>query len=153
MLYAFFIQSLRLAFWLAAFFNKKAQKWIAGRRDWRTRYRADFQKKSRVLWVHAASLGEFEQGRQLIEDFREKFAGGQIVLTFFSPSGYEVRKNYPHADFVCYLPADTRRNARDFLDLIRPDAAIFVKYEFWAHVLFELRRRQTPTLPVSGLFW
>lgn len=150
--YELFIRLLTTGIRLAAVFQSKARRWVLGRRHWRTRYRAAFQKKGRVLWVHAASLGEFEQGRPLIESFREAFPGWQIVLTFFSPSGYEIRKNYPHADFVCYLPADTRRNARDFIDLIRPDAAVFVKYEFWANYLLELKRRATPTLLVSALF-
>lgn len=137
---------------LAALFHPKARRWVEGRQHWRARYARAFEKKSRVLWVHAASLGEFEQGRPVIEAFRERFPGWQIVLTFFSPSGYDIRKNYPLADFVCYLPADTRRNARDFLDLIQPDAAVFVKYEFWAGYLSELKRRRTPTLLVSALF-
>lgn len=140
------------ALYLASMFHSKAKKWVDGRKGWRTRYRNSFQKKGRLLWVHAASLGEFEQGRPVIEAFREHFPDWQILLTFFSPSGYEIRKNYPHADLVCYLPADTRRNARDFLDLFRPDAAIFVKYEFWANYLYELKDRNTPTLLVSALF-
>lgn len=151
-LYEWFIRLMTSGLRLAALFHPKARKWVNGRQDWRRRYTASFQKKGRVLWVHAASLGEFEQGRPVIESFREKFPGWQIVLSFFSPSGYEIRKNYPRADFVCYLPADTRRNARDFLDLIRPDAAVFVKYEFWANYLSELKRRDTPTLLVSALF-
>ncbi len=146
---------IRLFAWglqLAALVHPKARLWVAGRRHWRSHYPASFKKKGLVLWVHAASLGEFEQGRPVIEAFRPVFPDWQIVLTFFSPSGYEIRKNYPHADFICYLPADTRRNARDFLDLIRPDAAIFIKYEFWANYLFELKRRDIPTLSVSTLF-
>lgn len=137
---------------VAALFHPKAHKWVAGRRDWRTRYAAAFEKKGPVLWVHVSSLGEFEQGRPVIEGVRGKFPDWHIVLTFFSPSGYEIRKNYPHADFIAYLPVDTRHNARDFLDLIRPDAAIFVKYDFWANVLFELQRRRIPTILVSALF-
>jgi len=137
---------------VAALFHPKAQKWVAGRRDWRARVSATFEKKSRVLWVHVSSLGEFEQGRPVIEAFRERFPDWQIVLTFFSPSGYEIRKNYPLANLVCYLPADTRRNARDFLDRIQPDATIFVKYDFWANYLFELKKRTVPTLLVSALF-
>ena len=137
---------------VAALFLPKARKWVAGRRDWRKRYSADFQKKSRVLWVHAASLGEFEQGRPVIEAFRKQFPDWQVVLTFFSPSGYEIRRNYPQADFVSYLPADTPGNATDFLNIIQPDAAIFVKYEFWFNYLTALRERGTPTLLVSALF-
>lgn len=151
-LYEWFIRLMTSGLHLAAFFHPKAQKWVNGRQNWRNRYATEFSKKGRVLWIHAASLGEFEQGRPLIETFRERFPDWQIVLSFFSPSGYEIRKRYPQADFVCYLPADTRRNARDFLDLIRPDAAVFVKYEFWANYLSELKRRDTPTLLVSALF-
>ena len=141
---------------LAALFNHKARLWVMGRKRWRERlvlepfivHRSSFK----ILWIHAASLGEFEQGRPIIEAFRERFPHWKIVLTFFSPSGYEIRKNYPHADLVCYLPADTRQNAPDFLNLIQPDLAIFIKYEFWANYLFELKKRDVPTLLVSALF-
>jgi 3-deoxy-D-manno-octulosonic-acid transferase len=143
---------------IAAFFYPKARLWIEGRRRWRHRYGeasahwaiAGF--RPRVVWIHAASLGEFEQGRPVAEAIRGQFPDWKIVLTFFSPSGYEVRKNYPHADLVCYLPADTCRNAADFLQIIRPDIAIFIKYEFWANYLFELKKREIPTLLVSALF-
>lgn len=151
-MYDLVIHLFTLGLRIAALFHPKAKKWVDGRRNWRQRCRDGFQKKGRVLWVHAASLGEFEQGRPLIEGFRETFPGWQIVLSFFSPSGYEIRKNYPEADFICYLPADTRSNARDFLDLIRPDAAVFIKYEFWANYLRALKKRRTPTLLVSALF-
>ena len=151
-LYSFAIHAFTFGLHLAAFLHPKARKWVAGRHDWRRRYRQEFQKKGRVLWVHAASLGEFEQGRPIIEAYRQQFPDWQVVLTFFSPSGYEVRRHYPQADFVAYLPADTRRNASDFLDIIQPDAAIFVKYEFWFNYLRALQRRGTPTLLVSALF-
>lgn len=150
--YELLIRFLTLGIRAAAFFHPKARRWVLGRRDWRSRYAMAFQKKGPVLWVHAASLGEFEQGRPLIEAVRTSFPGWQIVLTFFSPSGYEIRKNYPQADFIGYLPADTGRNARDFLELIQPDVAIFVKYEFWANYLLALKHRSTPTLLVSALF-
>lgn len=152
MLYNLAIQLMRFALRLAAIFHPKAYAWVSGRRNWRAHYEATFRKSGKVLWVHVASLGEFEQGRPIIEAFRETHPDWQIVLSFFSPSGFSVRKNYPHVDFVCYLPADTRRNARDFLDIIQPDLVIFVKYEFWANMLFELKRRATPTLLVSALF-
>ncbi len=100
--------------------------------------------------MHVSSLGEFEQGRPIMEQFRAEFPNWRIVLTFFSPSGFEIRKNYANADVVCYLPADTPRNARDFLRRLVPDAAIFVKYDFWANYLFHLA--PTPTLLVSALF-
>ena len=106
----------------------------------------------RCIWFHAASLGEFEQGRPLIEKIKAQDPQCKILLTFFSPSGYEVRKNYPLADVVCYLPFDTRRRVREFLDLAQPSVAIFIKYEFWANYLFELKRREIPTYIISAIF-
>lgn len=104
------------------------------------------------VWIHAASLGEFEQGRPLIERIRAEKPGYKVLLTFFSPSGYEVRKNYPGADVVAYLPMDTPRNVRRFLNIVRPDMAIFVKYEFWGNYLRALRRRNIPTYIISAIF-
>ena len=106
----------------------------------------------RCIWFHAASLGEFEQGRPLIEKIKAQDPQCKILLTFFSPSGYEVRKNYPLADVICYLPFDTRRRVREFLDLAQPSVAIFIKYEFWANYLFELKRREIPTYIISAIF-
>jgi 3-deoxy-D-manno-octulosonic-acid transferase len=139
---------------LAARVHPKARLWVAGRRHWRQALRQRWRPTpaDRVLWVHAASLGEFEQGRPLIEAFRAAFPDWKIALTFFSPSGYLIRKDYPGADWVGYLPADTPENARDFLDILRPDFAVFIKYEFWANYLFALRNRNTPTLLISALF-
>jgi len=157
---ALFFYSLAIRFyaagiWLAAPFHHKARLWVKGRRNWRSQFEGptfDRFLSSKVLWIHAASLGEFEQGRPIMEAVRVQFPEWKIVLSFFSPSGFEVRKNYPYADVVCYLPMDTHRNAADFLDRIKPDAAIFVKYEFWAHYLFALKKRSIPTLLVSALF-
>jgi len=160
-LYTLAIHLLTAGIRVAALFHPKAKQWVAGRRHWRSKLAPSTVSSQRstvngqqptVVWLHAASLGEFEQGRPIIESLRERHPDWRIVLTFFSPSGYEVRKNYPHADLVCYLPADTPRNAADFLEKIRPDVAIFVKYEFWANYLFELKKRGTPTLLVSALF-
>lgn len=138
---------------LGAWFSPKARLWVEGRKRWRSRYAKKLgEKKKSRIWVHAASLGEFEQGRPFIETFREKHPDWEIVLTFFSPSGYEIRKNYPLADHVLYLPADTPANARDFVQLVKPDVAVFVKYEFWANCLFELHQRRTTTLLLSALF-
>jgi 3-deoxy-D-manno-octulosonic-acid transferase len=164
LIYDFVIRLLTLGIQMAAFFHPKAKRWVQGRKDWRRRLKTAFAAlvqspneaqsplRKPVLWLHAASLGEFEQGRPILESFRSAFPDWKIVLTFFSPSGYEVRKNYPHADLICYLPADTRSNARDFLQIIQPDVAIFVKYEFWGNYLFELKKRKTTTLLVSALF-
>jgi 3-deoxy-D-manno-octulosonic-acid transferase len=105
-----------------------------------------------VVWMHCASLGEFEQGRPLIDAIRRDHPGYRILLTFFSPSGYEVRKRYPGADHVCYLPLDTARNAAKFLAIVRPVLAIFVKYEHWHHFLAGLQERGIPTMLVSAIF-
>ncbi len=151
-LYNLGIKTYTLLINLAALASPKAKQWITGRKNWRNRYQAAFQPTTKVLWVHVASLGEFEQGRPVIEAFKQQYPHWQIVLSFFSPSGYEIRKDYPLANFVCYLPADTPQNAKDFLAIIQPDLAIFVKYEFWANYLFELKCRNTPTLLVAALF-
>lgn len=153
--YSLAIRLYAAGIWLAAPFHHKARLWVQGRRNWRSQFEGlsfDRVLSPKVLWIHAASLGEFEQGRPIMEAVRVQFPEWKIVLSFFSPSGFEVRKNYPYADVVCYLPMDTHRNAADFLDRIKPDAAIFVKYEFWAHYLFALKKRSIPTLLVSALF-
>ncbi len=138
----------------AAFGHRKAKLMEEGRKNW-SALLADKMlplKGQKVIWFHAASLGEFEQGRPLIEALHEKYPEYRVVQTFFSPSGYEVRKNYKGADVICYLPYDTPSNCRRFLDLVHPDIAIFVKYEFWGHILQELKRRAVPTYLVSGIF-
>lgn len=108
--------------------------------------------RGRVVWLHAASLGEFEQGRPIIERIKADSPETIVVLTFFSPSGYEIRKDYPSADYIFYLPSDTPKNVRRFLDAVHPDVAIFIKYEFWLNYLGELRHRQIPTYLVSAIF-
>jgi len=138
-----------IGIWLAAPFVPKARKWVQGRKNWRDAL-ASFSPGEQTVWIHAASLGEFEQGRPIIEEIRADFPGTKIVLSFFSPSGYEVRKNYPHADRVVYLPADSPANARTFLDHVKPTLAIFIKYELWYYYLAELARRKVPALLVSA---
>lgn len=138
---------------LAALAGKtKAKKWLAGRQHWQEKMRTMGVGTAPVVWVHAASLGEFEQGRPVLEAIREQWPEYKILLTFFSPSGYEVRKDYPGADYICYLPLDTRGNARKFLEIAQPALAIFIKYEFWYHYLTELYKRKVPTLLISGIF-
>ena len=134
------------AVWLASFFNRKASLWITGRKA-----RA-FLRFPGSIWFHFASLGEFEQGRPVLEALREKYPENKIVITFFSPSGYEVRKNTPLADAVYYLPLDTRRNARRFIDAVQPRMAIFTKYEYWYHFLHEAKLRAIPVYMVSSIF-
>ena len=113
---------------------------------------SDFTSEDKVVWFHAASLGEFEQGRPIIERIKQEFPSYKILLTFFSPSGYEVRKDYELADVVCYLPMDSKKNVRRFLDIVNPMLAVFIKYEFWPNYLKELHQRKTPTILVSGIF-
>jgi 3-deoxy-D-manno-octulosonic-acid transferase len=134
---------------LAAFTgNAKARLWLEGRQNWREKMRVD----AGVIWIHAASLGEFEQGRPVLEAIHNKYPGSRIVLTFFSPSGYEVRKNYPVADHIFYLPLDTKQNAKDFIAILQPKLAIFIKYEFWYHYLTALYKSNIPVLLISGIF-
>lgn len=130
----------------------KARLWYEGRKDLFCRMAEVIDPAARVVWIHVASLGEFEQGRPIIEQIRKTHPEYKILLTFFSPSGYEIRKNYKGVDYVFYLPIDTPRNARRFLDIAHPEIAIFVKYEFWLNLLSELRRRQTRTYIVSAIF-
>lgn len=134
-------------------FYPKAKLWCIGRKGWEQRLsQAMAQLKSNPVWIHCSSLGEFEQGRPIIEAIKERNPQQPIVLTFFSPSGYEIRKNYPLADYVCYLPIDTRRNAARFLSLVKPKVAVFVKYEFWYHYLNTLKRNNIATYVVSAIF-
>lgn len=132
--------------------KEKARLWKNGRLHWAARMREAIPAGTPIIWVHAASLGEFEQGRPVLEALRKKHPAYKILLTFFSPSGYEVRKDYPGADFIFYLPLDTKANARTFLDIVQPSLVLFIKYEFWYHFLTALYIRKIPTLLVSGIF-
>lgn len=109
-------------------------------------------KEDRVIWFHAASLGEFEQGRPVIEAVKNEHPTHKILVTFFSPSGYEVQKDYETADVICYLPFDTKRNVRKFVKMVSPELAVFIKYEFWPNLLKELRSQSIPTILISGIF-
>lgn len=130
----------------------KAAKMLAGQAETFSRLETGIDPSEKYLWVHAASLGEFEQGRPFIEKVRREMPHLKILLTFFSPSGYEVRKNYAGADLVVYLPFDTPENASAFLERVPLVAAVFVKYEFWRNYLSELRRRKVPTFLISSIF-
>ena len=141
-----------LAVRLVAPFNKKAKKMLAGHRETFSRLKKQLDPHASYIWFHAASLGEFEQGRPLIEKIRVEKPEYKILLTFFSPSGYEVRKNYSGADIVCYLPFDHCWNARKFLRLVKPSMAIFIKYEFWMNYLNQLKRLHIPTYIISAVF-
>lgn len=151
-LYNIFIALYALLVRVVALWYPKARLWSDGRRDIRTVITKHIGKGDKVVWIHAASLGEFEQGRPVIESVRERYPHYKILLTFYSPSGYEVRKRYAGADCVAYLPVDTRAKVREFLDLVAPEVAIFVKYEFWLNMLEELKRRDVRTFLVSAIF-
>ncbi len=152
---------------VAALFNPKAKKWVAGRKglfavgqldSWTVEQTtpdcptAQLPNCPTVAWFHCASLGEFEQGRPVIEAFRKARPDWKIVLTFFSPSGYEIRKNYDGADYICYLPLDTPRNAGKFIQLVSPSLVVFVKYEFWFRYLDLLYKEKIPVYVISTIF-
>jgi 3-deoxy-D-manno-octulosonic-acid transferase len=133
-------------------FHHKARLWIKGRLGWRSRLQGWCEQGGQVIWVHAASLGEFEQGRPLIDEIKSKHPGYRLLLTFYSPSGFEIRKNYPGADHVMYLPLDTPYNARRFVKLVNPAAVIFIKYEFWRFYLRQLWVSKHPVYLISAIF-
>jgi len=152
-LYNLSIYILGIGSRFAGFFDPKAKAFVTGRKTvFKTLATELGANRSPVIWVHCASLGEFEQGRPIIEKVKEEFPEYKIVLTFFSPSGYEVRKNYSHADVVSYLPLDTAKNARKFLSIVKPDAAIFVKYEFWHHYASAMKKKGIPLISISSIF-
>ncbi len=133
-------------------FNEKARFFVRGRKNWKKNLAQKIDVNSKYIWFHCASLGEFEQGRPVIEELKEQFPHYKIVLTFFSPSGYEIRKNYALADVVAYLPMDTKQNAKTFLDIVNPEKAFFVKYEFWHFYISELKKREIPLYIISAIF-
>lgn len=151
-LYNLGIHFYHFLIWVASSRNPKARKWLSGRRNLFDRLQKDLIPGEPLLWFHVSSLGEFEQARPVIEGVKKDFTGYKILLTFFSPSGYELKKDYPLADYVYYLPLDTRRNASRFLDIVKPEKAFFVKYEFWFNYLTELKKRKIPTYIFSALF-
>lgn len=137
---------------IASLFNEKVRKMWRGEREAFKILRQKVDPNAKYIWFHAASLGEFEQGRPLMERIRKDYPQYKILLTFYSPSGYEVRKNYEGAEIICYMPVDTRLNAIRFLRLVRPVMAFFIKYEFWSNFLHILKHRNIPTYSVSSIF-
>ncbi|MGA3014102.1 MAG: glycosyltransferase N-terminal domain-containing protein [Bacteroidales bacterium] len=147
----FYVAGIRAA----SLVNKKAKRWVSGRKDILKKIEkalAEDGDKKKTAWFHCASLGEFEQGRPLIEEFRETFPDYLIFLTFFSPSGYEIRKNYTGADHVFYLPEDFRGKAGKFIKILAPDVVFFIKYEYWYNYLYILKKKGIPTYIVSAIF-
>jgi len=137
---------------IVAPFNEKAALWIKGRKGIWSKIRQINRDKERLVWFHAASLGEFEQGRPVMEALKKEEPATRILLTFFSPSGYEIRKNYAGADYILYLPSDSAAHARKWIRMLHPDAAVFIKYEFWYHYLHELHQCHIPVYLISAIF-
>ena len=143
----------RAAIRFTSLWNNKASLWVEGRKDIQNKIKSACESgHGPIIWMHCASLGEFEQGRELLERIKKQYPSYRVLLTFFSPSGYEVRKNYKQADMIFYLPMDGRKNAKLFLDTVKPKMALFIKYESWYYYLTELKNRGIPTLLVSAMF-
>jgi len=137
---------------LYALSNTKARAWVEGRKNWEQHLQMAIQHWDNCIWFHCASLGEFEQGRPLIELIKKEHPKQKILLTFFSPSGYTIRKNFALADYVCYLPTDNPKNAKRFLDVTKPKLVIFVKYEWWYSFSKAIHQRNIPFYNISAIF-
>lgn len=146
------IKAYGMALKLAANFNNKAKLWIDGRKNWEEKITSKISSSDKVLWVHCSSLGEFEQGRPVIEALKEQYPLHKIAVSFFSPSGYEIRKNYEGADIIFYLPLDTKSNAEKLIQALHPDILILVKYEYWFNLITALHQHKIPTVVVSSIF-
>jgi len=151
-LYTISIQIYVIAIRIAALFNVKAKLWIKGRKAIFQKLAEATKEDQDIVWFHCASLGEFEQGKTVIESYKIKHPSHKILLTFFSPSGYEIRKNYDGVDWVFYLPADTKKNAKQFISIVNPIKVIFIKYEFWFNYMAELNKKNIPFYSVSSIF-
>jgi 3-deoxy-D-manno-octulosonic-acid transferase len=139
---------------LASLWNAKAKKWVSGRKQDKDKFEALAKNSSsnNTIWMHCASLGEFEQGRPLLENIKAQQPNTKIVISFFSPSGYEVQKNYAGADFMLYLPINSKQHAIDFIEAVKPNLVIWVKYDYWSHYLLQLKEKNIPTLLISAKF-
>ena len=151
-LYDLAIQFYLLAIRIASPFNSKAKLWLSGRKKLFDELKKNIPQNDYIVWMHCASIGEYEQGRPVIEKLRFENKNVKILLTFFSPSGYEQRKKISDADYIFYMPIDTKRNAQKFVEITNPRLVIFVKYEFWLHHLLELANKNIPTILISGIF-
>ena len=152
LLYNFFLYLYQLAIRVYSLFNAKAEKWVAGRVGWQQHVAASLKPGEKRIWFHCSSVGEYEQAKPLIEAMKAEFPVFKVIVTFFSPSGYEACKDSKLPDFVFYLPHDSSSNARQFIEMVAPKMALFVKYEFWYHYLDALKAKGIPTLLVSGAF-
>lgn len=151
-LYNISIWIFSIAVHIASLFNPKAKQWIKGRKGIFRKLEKALKNEQNIVWFHCASLGEFEQGKPIIEGYKIKHPTHKILLTFFSPSGYEIRKNYDEVDWVFYLPADTNKNAKKFINIVNPIKVIFIKYEFWFNYMAELNKKNIPFYSVSSIF-
>ncbi len=151
-LYTIIVQIANFSLKIIAQFSPKIKLFIDGRKPVFEILAARIKPTDKTIWFHAASLGEYEQGLPVIEKIKEKYPNHKIIVTFFSPSGYEVRKNNTITDVTVYLPLDTKKNAKQFLKLTHPEMAFFIKYEYWPNYLNELRKLKTPTYLISGIF-
>lgn len=152
LLYTIGIKLYSSIIWIFSFFNQKAALFIAGRKHIFNHIAEKVNSGDENIWFHFASLGEFEQGRPVLEKLKELHPQKKIIITFFSPSGYEIRKNYALADGIFYLPIDGRKNAKRFVELVNPEIAIFTKYEFWYYYFKELDKKNIPLFIISGIF-
>ena len=151
--YNIFLLFFRAGIRIASLWNNKANQWLAGRKNIFEILNSELStNKSKLIWIHCSSLGEFEQGRPVIESFKTNFPNSKLLITFFSPSGYEIRKEYKVADWVFYLPMDSSLNAKKFFDIINPSLVVFVKYDFWYYYLTECKKRNIPLLMISAIF-
>ncbi len=151
-IYNFFIHLYFLLIKSASFFNAKAAAWIEGRERLFDDLERQVKGSKKIIWVHCSSAGEFEQGKPVIEALKSNYPSHRILVSFFSPSGFKVAGNYKHCDWICYIPLDTRSNAKRFLNLVNPELVIFIKYEFWYHLLSQAAARKIPVLLVSAVF-
>lgn len=146
------IKAYGMALKLASNFNEKAKLWVDGRKNWEEKIASKISETDKVLWIHCSSLGEFEQGRPVIEALKEKYPTHKIAVSFFSPSGYEIRKNYQGADVIFYLPLDTKSNAEKLIKVLHPEILVLVKYEYWFNLITELHQQKIPIIVVSSIF-
>jgi len=151
-LYNISIQIFIIAVRIAALFNNKAKLWHKGRKNIFKQLSEAIKQEQNIAWLHCASLGEFEQGKPIIEAYKQKYPKHKILLTFFSPSGYEIREKYKGADWVFYLPADTKANAKRFISIVKPIKVVFIKYEFWFNYMTEIKKQNIPFYSISAIF-
>lgn len=150
-IYNLFIYLYGTAISLAAHFNPKAKLWISGRKNWKNKMKQAISSDDKVIWVHCSSLGEFEQGRPVMEKIKKEFPQHKLAVSFFSPSGFEVRKDYQGADYIFYLPLDTPKNAKRLIKTLHPEVLILVKYEYWYNLLKRLQKKDIPVIVISAV--